>query len=144
MSACAVLTQRPESLMTVFVTKEYNPQGVYGLRFFKNGKVAHVTVDDWLPLSVNGGPSRAGGLDPLFSKPKDAKAIWVMLIEKAFAKLHHRSTTMHKASVLGDAHTIAVIDRTVQAHTIVRLSCFCSLQPQLSKHRRRVDRRCIG
>ena len=91
MSACAVLTQRPESLMAVFVTREYNPQGVYGLRFFKNGKVAHVTVDDWLPLSVTSGPSRTGALDPLFSKPKDAKAIWVMLIEKAFAKLHHRS-----------------------------------------------------
>ena len=85
MSACAVLTQKPEALMAVFVTREYNEQGVYGLRFFKNGKVANVTVDDWLPIQQYG-PQH---IDTLFAKPKDAKAIWVMLIEKAFAKLHH-------------------------------------------------------
>ena len=84
MSACAVLTQKPDALMAVFVTREYNPQGVYGLRFFKNGKVAHVTVDDWLPISANGGAGAGAtrGHDPLFSKAKDARAIWVMLIEK--------------------------------------------------------------
>lgn len=72
MSACAVLTQRPESLMAVFVTREYNEEGVYGLRFFKNGKIANVTVDDWLPVQQRG-PNQ---LDTLFSKPKDAKAVW--------------------------------------------------------------------
>jgi len=84
MSACSVLTQKPEALMGVFVTKEYNEQGVYGLRFFKNGQVANVTVDDWLPVQ-----RRANGkLDALFAKAKDSKSVWVMLIEKAFAKLH--------------------------------------------------------
>lgn len=37
----------------------------------------------------SGPHSQAGGtLDPLFSKAKDSRGIWVMLIEKAFAKLH--------------------------------------------------------
>lgn len=71
MSACAVLTQKPDALMAVFVSKEYNEEGVYGLRFFKNGKVANVTVDDWLPVR-----ERGMNVDALFAKPKDAKAVW--------------------------------------------------------------------
>lgn len=90
LSAIAVLTQKPDALMGVFVTKEYCREGVYGLRFFKNGKVANVTVDDWLPISNNNSAARPGaGLDPLFSKAKDARAIWVMLLEKGYAKLHN-------------------------------------------------------
>ena len=50
LSACAVLTKKPEALMGVFVTREYQPHGCYGLRFFKNGKIANVVVDDWLPM----------------------------------------------------------------------------------------------
>jgi hypothetical protein len=94
MSACAVLTQKPDALMAVFVTREYNPQGVYGLRFFKNGKVAHVTVDDWLPIS-NHAPRPGLGHDPLFSKAKDSRAIWVMLIEKGLNTSLATNTGIH-------------------------------------------------
>lgn len=71
MSACAVLTQKPEALMAVFITKEYNEEGVYGLRFFKNGKVANVVIDDYLPIV-----QRGNNIDTLFAKPKDYKAVW--------------------------------------------------------------------
>jgi hypothetical protein len=68
--------------MGVFITKDYCPQGVYGLRFFKNGKVANICVDDWLPISNQGSGRPGQAVDPLFSKAKDNRAIWVMLIEK--------------------------------------------------------------
>jgi hypothetical protein len=81
--------------------------GAYALRFFKNGEERVVVVDDVFPCVEDGGqptvsaPSRRSeppALSPLtrartraqpaFSRSRQAGELWMMLIEKAYAKLH--------------------------------------------------------
>jgi hypothetical protein len=49
MSALAVLTLKPDLLKSIFVTSEYSAYGIYAVRFFKNGIIRTVLIDDWLP-----------------------------------------------------------------------------------------------
>ena len=57
----------------LFITKEVNPQGIYRVKFCKNGEWITVTVDDFFPCTALGGPifSRAHGNE-----------LWVLLLEK--------------------------------------------------------------
>lgn len=73
------LAERPPLVENLFVTRSYSPEGVYRVRFCKNGEWVNVTVDDWFPCFPGSGPiySRARGNE-----------LWVLLLEKAYAKLH--------------------------------------------------------
>ena len=55
----------------------YSTEGVYQLRVYKEGQEEIILLDDQFPCTPTGGPiySRAVGNE-----------LWVMLIEKAFAK----------------------------------------------------------
>lgn len=79
MSALASLAERPKLVERLFITQETNNEGIYRLKFCKNGEWVEVTVDDYFPCTPGGGPifSRAHGNE-----------MWVLLIEKAYAKLH--------------------------------------------------------
>jgi len=63
----------------LFITDSYNEFGIYQLRVCKNGEWIVVTVDDYIPCHVNGGP--------MFSSCR-GNELWVVLLEKAYAKLH--------------------------------------------------------
>lgn len=73
------MTTQPWLLENVFITREWNPRGKYDLRFFsiKTGTFVTITVDDHIPV----GPD----LRPVFTKP-NGNEMWVMILEKAFAK----------------------------------------------------------
>jgi calpain-15 len=79
LSALSSLAERPGMVKRLFITKEYNKEGIYKIKMCKNGEWVTVTIDDYIPCRYNGGPmfSRGGGNE-----------LWVMLIEKAYAKLH--------------------------------------------------------
>jgi len=79
MSALASLAERPELVERLFVTKRYCEEGAYRLRLCKNGEWQSVTVDDYIPCFPDGGP--------IFSRNM-GNELWVLLIEKAYAKLH--------------------------------------------------------
>ena len=49
MCALASLAERPKLVENNFITKEKNKEGVYRLRFCKNGNWEEVTVDDYFP-----------------------------------------------------------------------------------------------
>lgn len=53
--------------------------GFYKVRICKNGEWVVVTVDDFFPCYVNGGPIFTFG---------EGNELWVMLLEKAYAKCH--------------------------------------------------------
>ena len=55
--------------------------GLYTLRFYKNGQWVNVIVDDRIPCYRDTGT-------PVFAQCKDGNETWVMLVEKAYAKLH--------------------------------------------------------
>ena len=45
------------------------------------GEIREVVVDDYIPVNQQG--------DPLFARPAAHRQIWVMILEKVWAKLHH-------------------------------------------------------
>lgn len=52
---------------------------MYRVKFCKNGVWVTVTVDDYFPCYPEG--------EPLFARAH-GNELWVMLLEKAYAKLH--------------------------------------------------------
>lgn len=49
-------------------------------RILYKGVLREVVVDDYIPVNQQG--------DPLFAKPAAGREIWVMILEKCWAKLH--------------------------------------------------------
>ena len=49
-------------------------------RVMHQGVLKEVIVDDYIPVNQQG--------DPLFAKPAANREIWVMILEKCWAKLH--------------------------------------------------------
>lgn len=79
LSALSSLAERKGLVKRLFITQEYNEEGIYKIKMFKNGEIVIVTIDDYIPCRFNGGP--------LFSRGA-GNELWVLLIEKAYAKLH--------------------------------------------------------
>lgn len=79
LAAMASLAENPALVKRLFITDEYNEFGIYQLRICKNGEWVVVTVDDYIPCTLKGGP--------MFSSNR-GNELWVVLLEKAYAKLH--------------------------------------------------------
>ncbi|PRP83981.1 hypothetical protein PROFUN_08665 [Planoprotostelium fungivorum] len=79
LGAVSVCAARPDLLLKCIPESTINPYGVYEFKFFKNGNWTSVIIDDFIPLS-KGRPAFASGHNP--------NEVWVMLMEKAYAKLH--------------------------------------------------------
>jgi hypothetical protein len=82
MSALAALSEQPETIRNCFLTDAWNPRGKYQFRLWDdiNEKFIVISIDDYIPVDESTG-------QPVFSKPK-GNEMWVMLIEKAIAKLN--------------------------------------------------------
>jgi hypothetical protein len=68
------------------VFQEFAQLGLYIFRFFKNSQSYFVIIDDLIPCLRNGNRQPI----PVFGKCENKNLFWVPLIEKAYAKLHHR------------------------------------------------------
>lgn len=79
MSAVSILAERPALIDRLFITDKINNNGIYRVKFCKNGEWVTVTVDDYFPCYPEG--------EPLFARAH-GNELWVMLLEKAYAKLH--------------------------------------------------------
>lgn len=78
-SALASLTERPGLIERLFVTKDINKSGIYRIKLCKNGEWLSITIDDYFPCYPMG--------SPVFCR-NEANEIWVMALEKAYAKAH--------------------------------------------------------
>lgn len=80
LSALAALAEQPETIQNCFLTDAFNPRGKYKFRLWDDVSKAFVVVhvDDYIPVGSDG--------QPIFSHPK-GNEMWVMLIEKAIAKM---------------------------------------------------------
>jgi len=74
-----MLAERPALIERLFITRTINELGVYRVKICKNGEWQVVTIDDLFPCYPQG--------EPLFSKGL-SNEIWVLILEKAYAKLH--------------------------------------------------------
>jgi hypothetical protein len=82
LSAVAVLAHsRPKLIEELFLVKEVNPEGVFAVRLCKDG--------EWTPFLVDGNfPTLYGRKVFRFARCKRNDAIWVPLLEKAYAMMH--------------------------------------------------------
>lgn len=85
MCALGSLAERPKLVENLFLTKTKSKDGLYRIKFCKNGEWVEVTIDDYFPCIPFSGP--------LFSRAHDNE-MWVLLIEKAYAKLHGNYFTL--------------------------------------------------
>ena len=75
-----ILTKFPGLIQHIFKTKLVNADGYYELYIYTNGQYKILIVDDYFPIIK-------GTTILRFSKPVKNE-IWLLLMEKAFAKLH--------------------------------------------------------
>lgn len=78
LSSLSVIAERPDRIKNIINVTEVSEQGVYPVNLYKNGQKVQVLVDDFI-LCKNAAPvySRANGNE-----------LWVLLAEKAWAKIH--------------------------------------------------------
>jgi calpain-15 len=81
LSVLSVLAEDPDRIRKLFSTDQINPQGMYGINMVKNGQSQTVIIDECIPCSAgeDGEPSFSKGNGP---------ELWVLFIEKAWAKIH--------------------------------------------------------
>ena len=78
LSVLSVLSEHPDRIMKLFLNTEVNSEAIYGIEVTKNGKIAQVVIDDFLPC---------GNGEPCFSSA-NSNELWVLILEKVWAKLH--------------------------------------------------------
>lgn len=76
-SAIAVLAS--QGLVKPLFMSEFNDEGAYCVRFFRDGVWEPIVIDDSLPTGYGG---------PAFCKSKDGSEFWPSLLEKAYAKFY--------------------------------------------------------
>lgn len=80
LSAIAGIAECPYRIKKVFSSTTMNENGIYMARVLFKGVYQEVVVDDYFPCSEQG--------VLLGAQPAGGKEIWVMVVEKAWAKLH--------------------------------------------------------
>ena len=78
LSVLSVLSEYPKRITQLFVSDRQNKYGVYGVKICKNGEWKEVILDDYIPCHRGA---------PCFSNAH-GNELWVILLEKAWAKLH--------------------------------------------------------
>jgi calpain-15 len=80
LSSVSALAEKPDRIKKLFMNDHLEPNdvGIYGIRVCKNGEWIDIVVDDWIPVRND---------IPVFSKA-NGHELWVILLEKAWAKLH--------------------------------------------------------
>ena len=79
LSSISALAEFPGRVQKLFIQKEKNSAGCYVVLLYVSGKRIDVVMDDYFPVNQYNQPAFAGSKD---------QELWVMLIEKAWAKIH--------------------------------------------------------
>ena len=80
LSSISSLAEYPDRIKEIFITESINEAGCYALKLYLNGEEQIVVVDDLFPYC----PYKD---EWAFSRSGTEKEIWVLLLEKAWAKL---------------------------------------------------------
>ena len=78
MAVLSALAENPDRVKDIFITQEVNKSGIYLLKIFVNGVASPVIVDDFIATRHN---------LPCYAQSRDEE-LWVILLEKAWAKLY--------------------------------------------------------
>jgi len=114
LGALGCLSTRRDLLDVIIASVHNRLKGIYTLRFYKRGQWKNVVIDDRIPCDESD--------VPLYARSRDPQQIWVMLVEKAYAKLHGCYEALANGTMTyalrdltaGAAQTISLKDETVQ------------------------------
>eukprot|EP00347_Sterkiella_histriomuscorum_P024013 403332608 len=81
LSSIASLAENPDRVKAIFINKEINKAGCYAMNMYVNGEPQVIVVDDYFPFNERKN-------DWAFSRSSQEKELWVLLLEKAWAKIH--------------------------------------------------------
>ena len=84
LSVLSALAEFPHLIMKLFVTADVNKAGCYAVRICDGGEWKEIIIDDLIPCKP-GNPAYRELPSPIFSRG-NGKELWVMLLEKAWAK----------------------------------------------------------
>ena len=74
------MAEYPYRIRKIFVIQEYNPNGYYICKLNFNGIYQEVIVDDLFPVNERNN-------EPVFAWPAMRRYMWVLVLEKCWAKL---------------------------------------------------------
>ena len=105
LGAVATTAMHPRLIKNLFVPSAYNEYGIYQIRLFYNGKWQEIIVDDLIAMCVSSKieSKTRSNLAPLFARSVDVEELWVMLLEKAYAKLHNSYEAIEGAHSIREA-----------------------------------------
>eukprot|EP01112_Ceratiomyxa_fruticulosa_P003012 TRINITY_DN1341_c0_g1_i2.p1 TRINITY_DN1341_c0_g1~~TRINITY_DN1341_c0_g1_i2.p1 ORF type:complete len:578 (-),score=107.69 TRINITY_DN1341_c0_g1_i2:210-1943(-) len=98
-SALAAVAARTQLFQTNIEPNVLNPKGRYFVKFYKNCQWVEICVDDFIPCR-NGSPA--------FSHARIIGDWWILIIEKAYAKVHRS----YEALIGGDLVEYSLTDLT--------------------------------
>lgn len=90
LSGISIIAENEKLVKRLILTKEANDCGIYKLKICQMGSWKTIIIDDFFPCFPLG--------EPIFSK-NNGKEIWVLLIQKAFAKLHGNYLSLENGTV---------------------------------------------
>lgn len=85
LAALAAVAEDPDLIRRLLGDPKVNKHGVYEIKCFKNGRPTSIVVDDFFLCSPNSGLPCYAHVDV---QGRNQNELWVMLLEKAWAKLH--------------------------------------------------------
>ena len=86
LAALACLAEYPPLIARLFEFDQKNPYGFYPIWLHINGAWKRIIVDDYLPVFNTVSHSYYGQKDQLCFSQTNEKELWVILLEKAYAK----------------------------------------------------------
>lgn len=125
LSALSVLTQREKDFLKVFEDhtgdsgKELERMGIYSLNFYKNGKRVNVIIDSFFPAWKQ-------NKSAAFAHSKEKNETWVMVIEKAYSKLHKVRGRTHVHGREHHIHTVTVCSLILSFFPFSLCCCLCA------------------
>ena len=81
LGALTALIQYPNLIRKIFITEEASEFGYYAVNLCINGEFQIVEIDDFFPCQ-----RKEGKFSSAFSRPRNNKVLWVLILEKAWAK----------------------------------------------------------
>lgn len=99
-AAFACGSEFPDCIRRMFITKEYNPRGLYKVRIYDpiKKKFVIISVDDRIPC-------KKGTKKPRFMKPNGSE-LWAIILEKAYAKFCGSYASLDGGFVLWGWHSM--------------------------------------
>jgi len=85
LSALSIVASHPGLLEQLLVLHDKNV-GLYAFRFFIDGEWELVVIDDYIPCIKD---EDVGMYKPCYATSRNKREVWVMLFEKAYAKLYN-------------------------------------------------------